>query len=292
MARGISPREEAARRGGATAHEPWLEEAEDEWEDEREHTLVGRRTLLAILFLAAVLIVGVIVGVSLVADRSAAPIDIPRVGETVPVLASPGPWKVEPTGPDIEGVPVEGQGQVMFGTGDGREVPAEIALDALPEEPLPRPAAPPPEDDMASAPAPDAVQPAPTAPAATPAPIRPPPAPVPPAPRPSATVVPREAPAPRPVPAPAPKAAPAAAPEASGAVIQLGAFSSEARARTAFRSLADRYVYLQGLTPLIVPVTADGRTLYRLRVPAGSSAAARDLCGRLRVAGEACQIVE
>jgi hypothetical protein len=35
----------------------------------------------------------------------------------------------------------------------------------------------------------------------------------------------------------------------------------------------------------------NGRTVYRLRASAGSSSAARDLCGRLRIAGEDCLIL-
>ncbi|WP_447411482.1 SPOR domain-containing protein [Clostridium perfringens] len=36
------------------------------------------------------------------------------------------------------------------------------------------------------------------------------------------------------------------------------------------------------------PVAIGGRTLYRLRVNAGSANQAADICGRLRVAGESC----
>jgi hypothetical protein len=57
-------------------------------------------------------------------------------------------------------------------------------------------------------------------------------------------------------------------------------------------SLTERYAYLQGLEPMIVTVTADGKTLYRLRSATGSPALARDICGRLRVAGEACSVVD
>jgi hypothetical protein len=39
---------------------------------------------------------------------------------------------------------------------------------------------------------------------------------------------------------------------------------------------------------VVQPVAREGKTLYRLRVNAGSAAAAADLCGRLRVAGEDC----
>ena len=85
-----------------------------------------------------------------------------------------------------------------------------------------------------------------------------------------------------------------AAPAASGAgqVLQLGAFSSNARAREAFKSLSTRYAYLAGMEPVILPVASDGKTLYRLRTTAATPQAARDICGRLRVAGEACSVVD
>jgi cell division septation protein DedD len=293
MARGPSPREDAGRRGqrGRGGHgwddadAPWLEEAE--FEDGPIHTLVGRRTLWGILAMLAVLTIGVVVGIMLVSKRDSGPIDVPGVGETVPVLASPGPWKIEPTGPDVEGIPVEGQGDLRFGTGVGRETEAQIAFDSLPEDPLPRPVLAE-EEAMAAAPAPGTPQPETAVAAPAPAPPR---AVVP---KPVDTVVPREAP--RPVqpkiifaPEPEPKQA---APSAGGTMLQLGAFSSEARARAAFKSMSERFGYLDGLTPLIIPVLSDGKTLYRLRTSAGSPGQARDICGRLRVAGEACTIVE
>jgi cell division septation protein DedD len=306
MARGPSPRDEASRRGQDRSQSggridrrsrgwddenaPWLEEAE--FEDGPTHTLVGRRTLWGILFGLAVLTLGVVVGIMLVSGRESGPIDVPRQGEEVPVLASPGPWKIEPTGPDVDGIEVEGQGDIRFGTGIGQETQAAINLDALPEDPLPRPGFVD-EELMATAPAPDAAQ-QPVAPSA-----------VPPAaasrvvtPRPTDTVVPREAPkeAPRPVQpktiyAPEPQAK-TSAPSGTGQVLQLGAFSSEARARSAFKSLSERFGYLAGLSPLIVQTERDGKTLYRLRTSAANPVEARDICGRLRVAGEACTIVD
>lgn len=310
MARGPSPRDEAVRRnqdrsqsggridrrsrGWDDENAPWLEEAE--FEDGATHTLVGRRTLWGILFGLAVLTLGVVVGIMLVSGRENGPIDVPGQGEAVPVLASPGPWKIEPTGPDVEGIPVEGQGGVRFGTGIGQETQAQIDLNALPEDPLPRPGFVD-EEAMATAPAPvdEPVQalptaPVPASPAATPKPL--PPKAV--TPKAADTVVPREAarPAqPKTIYAPEPQAkAPAAS--GNGQVLQLGAFSSEARARSAFKSLSERFGYLGGMTPLIVPTSKDGKTLYRLRTAAANPVEARDICGRLRVAGEACSIVE
>lgn len=84
--------------------------------------------------------------------------------------------------------------------------------------------------------------------------------------------------------APPAQAAPAA-PAASGSSIQLGAFSSEARATSAWKALSGRFKYLEPLNYSVIPVSAGGRTLYRLRA---SGPNATNLCGRLRVAGETC----
>lgn len=314
MSRSPSPRGEADRRG---RYQPeWDEEPDPRWADEDEddggvqHTLVGRR-MFWILILGLVLLTALVIGgILLVSNREDKPIDTPGAGEEIPVLKSPGPWKEAPSGADAGGVPVEGQGQVMFGTGDGRDPGGRIALEALPEDPiLPQTQDEPVEDTgpmQAPVPAPAAPPKVPPrnllppsvsdqqqAPAPKPAP---PPKPAPkPAPKPVDVVTPRVVqPAPAPTPkTEAPKPAPApASGSGSGSHVQLGAFSSEARARTAWKALSGRFSYLAGHEPQIVPAARDGKTLYRLRIAPGSTAAARDLCGRLKVAGEACTLVD
>ena len=74
----------------------------------------------------------------------------------------------------------------------------------------------------------------------------------------------------------------------SGSLVQLGAFPSDAAANTAWASFSKRFAYLAPLGKSVQPVATGGRTLYRLRVNAGSANAAADICGRLRVAGESC----
>ncbi len=304
MARGPSPSADARRRAAGAqdqgraastppqrrryaddADAPWLDEADYEDDDGPTHTLVGRRTLFGLLALVAILTIGVVVGITLVSGREEAPIDVPAVGEEIPVLASPGAWKRPPSGPDVDGIPVEGQGQVIYGTGVGEVSEAMIDTGALPEDPLPRPGteveALPAVDEALEAEARTAAP----ATAARPAPVQPT------APKPVDTVMPKEV---RPAPAqPKVVTAPPPAPAASGngSVLQLGAFSSQSRARAAFKSLTDRYAYLDGLEPMIVPVESDGKTLYRLRSQAASGAQAKDICGRLRVAGEPCTVV-
>ncbi|MGS1016768.1 SPOR domain-containing protein [Allosphingosinicella humi] len=92
--------------------------------------------------------------------------------------------------------------------------------------------------------------------------------------------------APAPV-APAPKpATPTPVPAATGGgTIQLGAFSSQASANSAWKALSGRFTYLAPLTHSVVSVESGGKTLYRLRA---SGPGADGLCGRLRVAGESC----
>ena len=73
-----------------------------------------------------------------------------------------------------------------------------------------------------------------------------------------------------------------------GSLVQLGAFPTEAIANAAWTSFAKRFAYLAPLGQSVQPVATGGRTLYRLRVNAGSANQAADICGRLRVAGETC----
>ncbi len=290
MARGPSPRDEGGRHPDWQARaEPWLDPAEAE--DAPTHTLVGRRTLWLLLFVAAVLVVGISVGLWVVAGRQKGEIDIPPPGAELPLVRNPGPWKIRPQGPGTAGEVVAGQGQTMFSTGDGIDPGGRIAVENLPEAPLDRPqnaaAAAPPATGAPGAPAPAPGAPAP-APGAAPTELLPG--------APSAPAKPGASPvmaAPKPVPAAAP-APPAKAPAQAGGgtLLQLGAFSSPARAQAAWKTMAARFSYLAGLSPIIAPTAHDGQTLYRLRVAAPDPRAARDICGRLKVAGEACAVVD
>lgn len=174
----------------------------------------------------------------------------PSSGAPELIAAPDGNYKVKPDQPG--GMKVEGQGDTVFATSEGAETKGAINLNGVPEAPV------------AKAP-----------PAAT----------APPAPTPVAA-----APAPKPV-AKAPVAAPPApapAPVAAGATIQLGAFSSPAKASAAWKALSGRFGYLAPLNSSVTTVTTGGRTLYRLRA---SGPGATDVCGRLRVAGEQCVVV-
>lgn len=73
-----------------------------------------------------------------------------------------------------------------------------------------------------------------------------------------------------------------------GSLVQLGAYPSEAVANAAWTNFSKRFGYVGALGKSVQPVATGGRTLYRLRVNAGSANQAADICGRLRVAGETC----
>lgn len=80
-----------------------------------------------------------------------------------------------------------------------------------------------------------------------------------------------------------------ASPEAGDGTIQLGAYGSEALARDAWGRLSKRFDYLADLGHDIQPVTVGGTKFYRLRARAGDGAST--LCGKLKVAGENCILV-
>lgn len=74
-----------------------------------------------------------------------------------------------------------------------------------------------------------------------------------------------------------------------GPMIQLGAYASDAIAQEAWSRFSKRFDYLAGLNHSVQPVTVGGTQFYRLRASAGKDAAT--LCGRLKVAGESCLVV-
>jgi hypothetical protein len=73
-----------------------------------------------------------------------------------------------------------------------------------------------------------------------------------------------------------------------GALVQLGAFPTEAAANAAWAAMAKRFAYVAPLGKSVEQAQVAGRRVFRLRVNAGSANAAADICGRLKVAGEGC----
>jgi hypothetical protein len=83
----------------------------------------------------------------------------------------------------------------------------------------------------------------------------------------------------------------AASGAARGAMIQLGAYGSQASAKEAWGRLSKRFDYLAPLGTSVESVKVGETTLYRLRASAGNASQASALCGKLRVAGESCLVV-
>ena len=80
-----------------------------------------------------------------------------------------------------------------------------------------------------------------------------------------------------------------AKPVAGGAMIQLGAYGSASGAKDAWSKLSKRFAYLAPLAMTVEPAEVGGGTVYRLRASAGGQAGT--ICGKLKVAGESCLVV-
>jgi cytoskeletal protein RodZ len=263
---------------------PWLEPVDD-YEDEEGISIARLIAAVVVGLVALGLVIG---GIFWLRNRG-------QSGDGTLIAAPAGPIKEKP--PEAGGMNVEGAGDVAYDASVGKDVNSTIDLTALPEAPVAdnsgiRPAPlPPSTSPQPSTPAP-AVKPAPV-PAAKSAPA---------APQKQASAVSTPLPATatpeKPVkmaaanPAPAPKPllpAPVAS-SSGGGSIQLGAFSSQALANKAWSSLSGRFGFLSGMEHSVVSATIGGKTLYRLRASAGSQASST--CAKLKVAGEACSVVD
>lgn len=198
---------------------------------------------------AALLVLGAAGGVYYWLRHQAA-----RDGNGALIAAPAEPYKVRPDQPG--GMRVDGEGDIVFRTSQGGPSQAGINVGALPEAPVEgqkrqkNPANMPKASSSATIalPAPTLVKPSPT-----------------------------------------PRAVPTSHGEGGGALVQLGAFPSEGAANIAWTRMSKRFGYLAPLGKLVVPfATEDGKTVYRLRVNAGSNGQAREICGKLKVAGENC----
>lgn len=87
------------------------------------------------------------------------------------------------------------------------------------------------------------------------------------------------------------KPAAASGAKSGGAMIQLGAYGSQGSAKDAWGRLSKRFAYLEPLAMSVEQADVGGTTLYRLRAGAGSFSQANALCGKLKVAGESCLVV-
>lgn len=81
------------------------------------------------------------------------------------------------------------------------------------------------------------------------------------------------------------KAEPAPAPTGGkGSVIQLGAFANRAQAERAWSALSARFPDVAAMNKMVIPFSGG----IRLRASAASPAAAKEVCQKLKVAGENC----
>lgn len=274
--------------GGDEDRLPWLEPVEDE---QPERGVAPGKLIAAVIvcLLALGLIVG---GIFWLRQRSAAPM---ASGDGDLIAAPKGDYKVPPVEPG--GMNVAGEGDATFAASQGAPVDAAIDISKQPETPVasgaraPAPAAP-----AASVPAVKTVPvPPSTSAAAAPAKTPPPAAPI------VKPATPVSAPTPKPVvvakkvevPKPAkPEPAKADSAKASGGpAVQLGAFSTEAKAQSVWSDLAGRFPALKSLSHSVSLTDVGGKKLYRLRASAGSSAKASSVCHALTSAKEACNVI-
>lgn len=205
---------------------PWLETADDDYDDGPS---IVRIVLLIVLALA--IIAAAIFGYQYYKTHQG--VD----GNGALIAAQEGDYKVKPD--DAGGMKVEGEGDTAIATSDGAAGNASIDVKAAPEAPL-------------------AVKKA--APAARSAGA-------------AKTVT--------PIPA-------AGAAASGGALVQLGSFPDEASANAAWGKVSKKNAFLAPLGKSVAAAQVDGRTVYRLRVNAGSAGQATSVCGKLKAAGEAC----
>lgn len=265
---------------------PWLEPADVD--DDGVVEMPRSRFSLWILLLGALLIL--VVG--LVYAQIAKPGDEAPVyaenGE-VPLIRAPDtPFKVRPADPG--GLDLEGLNQTAHEAAGGVDPGGELNFDALPEEPIDR--------SVLTAGAPPAAPPASTPPVPEAQPSAPP--------KPEAAKPVEKAPAEKPQPKPAtekPKPDVKTEPkgetkepvddEGGSFALQLGAFSSQAKANEAWKRFTGRYSYLADLDKSVIALERDGEKLYRLRATGVTSRAqANNLCARLKVAGDQCTVVD
>jgi cell division septation protein DedD len=257
---------------------PWLEPVE---EDVEEGGVGPARLIIALV--AALLLIGVLVGgFFFLRGRG----DMAASGDGSVIKAPDSYYKERPANPG--GMDVGTGDEIVYSASKGNEVQSTIDVNGAAETPV--------NVDHAKVPVP---VPAPAAPVAAAAPARPvaaPPVaaktkPLAGAPVADATVSTKVAPPvvkpapPRPKPVTTPVEAKSSA---GGSTVQLGAFSSEAKANSAWKTLSGRFSFLSGLTQSVVAVQSGDKTLYRLRA---SGPDAGSICAKLRTAGESCTVI-
>jgi len=223
-------------------------------EDEDERTGPSAAKLIGALLVGLLAIAAIVGGLFWLGNRDGGATRVAG-GEPELIRAPEGPYKVKPAEPG--GMKVEGKGDQAFATSEGADPNARLNLDAIPEAPV-------------------AGARGTKAGAESRGTQRQP--------------VERTRVAVRREPAASTPATPAPA-TGGGAGVQLGAFSSNASAEAAWKSLSGRFAVLKGLGHSVQGATVGGKSVHRLRASVADRAAARELCGRLTVAGESCVIL-
>ncbi|MES2441829.1 MAG: SPOR domain-containing protein [Pseudomonadota bacterium] len=173
------------------------------------------------------------------------------------INAQEGDYKVKPD--DEDAMNVEGEGGAVFPTSEGAATNASVNVNAQTEAPV--------EGKTVAQPTPGAGE----AKGAVAVPA-------------SGGALKAQAPGVAP-------AAPAATANAgSGSLIQLGAFPDQQGADAAWGRLSKRFAYLSPLGKSVEKGDKNGTTVFRLRVNAGSNGQAREICGKLKAAGENCYV--
>jgi hypothetical protein len=80
----------------------------------------------------------------------------------------------------------------------------------------------------------------------------------------------------------------AGASASGGALVQLGSFGSAAEADSTWKTISKKHGELASLGKSVQSAQVGGKTVYRLRVNAGSAGQATSLCSKLSAAGQAC----
>lgn len=232
---------------------PWLEAVEDE-DDKRGPSAAKLIGALLVGLVAIALVIFTLLQIGGRDDGASAEADL--------IAADAGPYKERPA--EAGGMKIEGEGDTAFAASEGADPNARINLDAIPEAPVAGARGVAPAEQLKVRPDAQSAQAVPN-----------PTAPVSPATQPATVVV-------------------AQAPVVSaggGSAVQLGAFSSNAAAQGAWKSMSGRFASLKPLTNSVVAAEVGGKTVYRLRANVASRADANTLCGKLKVAGETCVVV-
>ena len=239
----------------------------------------GQPLPLALIFSAVVLVALVVALILFYRNGVRGAGDPPQpVGTPVPAIKGNPPPEVQPgqatVGLQVYKAPAPGETEPLPTFTPGPEVPEpRPTAQTMPANPAPQPVAAAPQPVVQA----QAVkaQPAAAAPQTKPAA-----APKPAASQPLATLA-------RPMPKPAAKPAVAGG---SGALVQIGAYSSNALASKGWSDVARAYPGpMSGKTKQVVPVERDGSTLYRTSIGGfASRAEASAFCDQLKASGKSC----